>query len=149
MELDDNNSVLDQADFFSICDGEQKRLLAFASERHQFAAGDVIFTKGDATEGAYVLVSGQVIAGDNASSSSKPHMIEDMGALLGELGLVLERPRRSTMRAATDVDVLFVPRSAFTKLMKQYPIMAERAALRISAELDDYLRAIAPFGKTR
>lgn len=146
MELDDNTAVLDRADFFSICDTEQKRLLAFASERRRFGAGDVIFAKGDASDGAYVLISGQISAGDSATGGTKLQRISEPGAVLGELGLVLSRPRRATMRAATDVDLLFVPRSAFSKLMQQYPIMAERAAMRIEGELQDYLSAMAPFG---
>jgi CRP-like cAMP-binding protein len=145
MELDDNTAVLDRADFFSICDTEQKRLLAFASERKAFSAGDIIFAKGDASDGAYVLIRGQVAAGDSSTSGSKLQRISEAGAVLGELGLVLSRPRRASMRAATDVELLFVPRSAFAKLMKQYPIMAERAAMRIETELQDYLAAMAPF----
>ena len=40
MELDDFTSALEQADFFRICDEEQRRLLAFASERRSFASGE-------------------------------------------------------------------------------------------------------------
>ncbi len=33
MQLDDAATILARADFFEVCDAEQRRLLAFASER--------------------------------------------------------------------------------------------------------------------
>ena len=39
MQLDDAATILGRADFFEICDAEQRRLLAFASERKKFRPG--------------------------------------------------------------------------------------------------------------
>jgi CRP-like cAMP-binding protein len=145
MELDDFTSALAQADFFRICDDEQRRLLAFASERRTFAAGETICKRGDASEGAFVLLRGEILAGDSEGGGFKPQRIGEHGAVLGEMGLFLTRPHRATLRAASDVDLLFVPRSAFTKLMRQFPILAERAALRIEEEMSSFLDAMEPF----
>jgi len=144
MELDDFTSVLSQSDFFGICSEEQRRLLAFASERRDFEPGQYLFKKGDPSLGAFVLMNGRVLAGEG-QAMHKLTPIGEPGTVLGELGLVLERPRRASMRASGAVTVLFVPRSAFVKLMRQYPAMAERAAARISAELGDFLGAMDNF----
>lgn len=144
MELDDIASVLAQSDFFKICDEEQVRLLAFASERKRFSAGDVIFEKGDMSDGGYVLISGQVIAGDPGDGSRRQR-VSERGVVLGEMGLVLQRPRRSTISAATRVELVHVPYTAFAKLMRQYPEMAAKAAERIEHELRDYLAAMSGF----
>lgn len=149
MELDDFTAVLGQAEFFRICDDEQRRLLAFASERRKFVAGDVIYKRGEAAAGAFILMSGSVLAGDSQGDARKLHKVSEVGAVLGEMGLILERPRRSSLRAATDVDLMFVPRSAFAKLMRQYPQIAARAAQRIEAEMDSFLGAMEPFRDKR
>lgn len=145
MELDDFASVLSQSEFFGICSDEQRRLLAFASEQRVFEPGEYLFKKGDASQGAFVLISGRVLAGEG-NAVHKLHALTEPGTVLGELGLILERPRRTSVRSADTVSVLFVPRTAFIKLMRQYPAMAERAAARISAELEDFLGNMSHFG---
>ncbi len=149
MELDDYTSALAEADFFRICDDEQRRLLAFSSERRSFNAGDVIYKRGDASEGAFVLMTGEVLVGDSDGTSFKPQRISEHGAVLGEMGLILSRARRASLRAATDVELLFVPRAAFAKLMRQFPLIAERAAMRIEEEMNSFLGAMEPFRHER
>lgn len=145
MELDDFTSALAQADFFRICDEEQRRLLAFASERRIFSSGEVIYKKGDPAPGAFVLLRGAIVAGDSDGGSYKPQTISERGAVLGEMSLFLDRPRRASVRAASDVELLFVPRSAFNKLIRQFPVLAERAAQRIEDEMSSFLDAMEPF----
>ncbi len=145
MELDDFSSALERADFFRFCDDEQRRLLAFASERRSFAAGDVIYRRGEESSGAYVLLRGEVLAGDSEEGGFKPQKIDERGAVLGEMGLFLTRPRRATLQAATDVELLFVSRSTFTKLMLQFPGLAEKAAQQVEEEMAGFLDAMERF----
>ena len=145
MELDDFTSALAQADFFRICDEEQRRLLAFASERRSFASGEVVYKKGDPAPGAFVLLRGEVLVGDGDGRAYKPQKISERGVVLGEMSLFLDRPRRATLRASSDVELLFVPRSAFNKLLRQFPLLAERAAMRIEEEMSSFLDAMEPF----
>lgn len=149
MELDDTASVLARSDFFSSCTDEQLRLLAFASERRNFSAGEILFKQGENAEGAFVLVSGRVEAAGDLASKGRPFREGTPGAVLGHLGLILARPRISTLRAASPVEAIFVPRSAFSKLLKQNPELAADVAAHIEEELEDYLGALAPFGRTK
>ena len=57
MQLDDAATILSHADFFEVCNAEQRRLLAFASERKKFRPGGVIYQAGEVPEGAHVLVT--------------------------------------------------------------------------------------------
>lgn len=141
MQLDDASTILGRADFFTICDAEQRRLLAFASERKRWRPGAVIYAAGDQTEGAHVLVSGTVATfqqGDEAN----PFLISAAGALLGAMSLVVSKPRPVTVKAVDNVETLLVPRTAFLKLANQAPDLAIRAADRVRAELMSYLGAI-------
>ena len=141
MQLDDAATILGRADFFEVCDAEQRRLLAFASERKKFRPGTVIYASGDVPEGAHVLVSGTVSTTQDAAEDN-PFLIHAQGSVLGAMALVVAKPRPVTLKAIDAVETLFVPRAAFMKLANQYPDLAGRAAERIRGELSAYLGAI-------
>lgn len=141
MQLDDAATLLGRADFFSICDAEQRRLLAFASERKRHRPGGVIYSAGDVPEGAHLLVSG-TIATYQAEDEANPFVVTNPGAVLGAMSLVVARPRPVTVKAIDQVETLFVPRSAFLKLCNQSPDLAARAAERLRGELIAYLGSI-------
>ena len=145
MELDDTASILASADFFEVCDAEQQRLLTFASERRHYRAGQIIFEQGSVSDGAFIVNRGTISAIDDAAQPERIHKASGPGVLVGEMSLLLTRPRNSTVTAVTDLDVLFVPRQAFVKLMHQYPDMAARAAERIEEKLGSYLGALDRF----
>ena len=141
MQLDDAATILGRADFFEICDAEQRRLLAFASERKRYRPGSVLYNSGDVPEGAHVLVSGTVATTQDGLEDN-PFLIHESGAVLGAMALVVAKPRPVTVKAVDAVETLFVPRTAFMKLAQQYPDLAARAAAKIRRELTGYLGAI-------
>lgn len=141
MQLDDAATILGRADFFEVCDAEQRRLLAFASERKKFRPGTVIYASGEVPEGAHVLVSGTVSTTQDGAEDN-PFLIHAQGSVLGAMALVVAKPRPVTLKAIDAVETLFVPRAAFMKLANQYPDLAGRAAERIRGELSAYLGAI-------
>ena len=141
MQLDDAATILGRADFFEVCDAEQRRLLAFASERKKFRPGTVIYASGEVPEGAHVLVSGTVSTTQDGAENN-PFLIHAQGSVLGAMALVVAKPRPVTLKAIDAVETLFVPRAAFMKLAQQYPDMAGRAADRVRRELTGYLSSI-------
>ncbi len=141
MQLDDATTILGRADFFTVCNAEQRRLLAFASERKKFRPNAVIYQAGDVPEGAHVLVSG-TIATYQQGDESNPFVVNTPGALLGAMSLVVAKPRPVTVKAIDNVETLLVPRSAFMKLANTTPDLAARVADRIRAELVGYLGEI-------
>lgn len=141
MQLDDAATILGRADFFSVCDAEQRRLLAFASERKRHRPGSVIYQAGEVPEGAHVLVTG-TIATYQEGDESNPFVAAAQGAVLGAMSLIVAKPRPVTVKAVDQVETLFVPRAAFMKLCNQSPDLAARAAERIRTELSEYLGAI-------
>ena len=141
MQLDDATTILGRADFFEVCDAEQRRLLAFASERKKYKPGTVLYQAGEVPGGAHVLVSGTV-ATYQGEDAANPHVVSQPGSTLGAISLVIARPRPVTLKAVDQVETLFVPRAAFMKLANQAPDLAGRAAERIRRELTGYLGAI-------
>lgn len=143
MQLDDQALIIEAADFFSMCTSEQRRLLAFASEQRNYAAGDVIYAQGDRADGAYQVMAGMVRLSAKNGGSARGRVVESPDVVIGELGLFLDKPRRSTLKAVTNCTLLFIPQTAFKKLLRQDPELAGRTAERLKAELDDFLAQIA------
>jgi CRP-like cAMP-binding protein len=147
MRLDDAAAVLAQADFFEICDDEQRRLLAFASDRRRYAPDAVIYKAGDIPDGAHVLISGTLKAKpEGQGAGSKPYAISEPGSVVSTMALILAKPRPVTITAVIDCETLFVPRAAFLKLIEQSPELAQRAVARIQHDLGAYLGALEPIG---
>lgn len=145
MVQDDTVALLERAELFSACDAEQRRLLAFASEMLDFAAESVIYAHGDDANGAYVLSSGTLSVIDDPERPHQAYTVASPGTVVGEMGLLLKKPRRATVKALTRARLLFVPRSAFQKLMRQHPDMAAEFAARIERQLGAYLGALDRF----
>ena len=141
MQLDDAATILGRADFFEVCDAEQRRLLAFASELKKFRPGAVIYASGDIPDGAHVLISGTVATLQDGAQDN-PYLVHELGALLGAMGLVVAKPRPVTLKAIDAVETLFVPRSGLITRANHSPLGGGRAADRIRPELTSYLGAI-------
>lgn len=141
MQLDDATTILGRADFFEVCDAEQRRLLAFASERKKYKPNAVLYEAGDVPEGAHVLVAG-TLATYQQGDDANPFVITQQGSTIGAMSLIVARPRPVTVKAIDQVETLFVPRVAFMKLCNQSPALAARAAERIRRELMGYVGAV-------
>lgn len=144
MSMDDAAGVLARADFFDICDDEQLRMLGFAGDRQFFGVNSVIYKAGDVPDGAYVLINGRVRAEHDGPEPGKPYTIASLGSVISPTALILSKPRPVTFTADADSELLFVPRSAFLKLARQNPDLAQRAAQRIQENLGNYMHALEP-----
>lgn len=142
--MDDAAGVLAQADFFDICDDEERRMLGFAGDRQRFAADDVIYKAGERPDGAFVLIDGTIRANHEGDEASAPYELSEPGSVISPTALIIAKPRPVTFTAVTDCELLFVPRSAFMKLARQDPELARRAAQRIQQDLGRYMHALEP-----
>jgi CRP-like cAMP-binding protein len=147
MQIDDAASVLASAEFFGICTDDERRLLAFASERKRYQAGAVISAAGEVPTGAHVLILGKVSIKAEGPASAPPHIVTQHGAVIGVSALMIERPRPVTMVAVEFTETLLVPRNAFRKLLNASPVLASRAAERTRRELIEFMSALAPLRK--
>jgi CRP-like cAMP-binding protein len=138
-------SAFGELDIFAAFSDDQLRLLAFVAEEVSLRPGDTLYSAGDAADGAYVLTSGALEASDPEAHGGGRFRIEPV-ALVGELGLMLTRPRASTIKATRSSVALFVPREPFLKLLRNHPELAEDVARTLRAELVRYLDSIAQLG---
>lgn len=145
MIRDDAAEALARAEFFDICDDAQRDKLAFAGDLRRFVADSTLYKSGEIPLGAFVLVSGTLRA--RPDGAAKPYALSEPGSVVSSMALILARPRPITVTAVTDCTALFIPRSAFLKLVQQSPELAQRAVARVEQELGDYLGALEPVGR--
>ena len=119
-------------------------MLAFASDMHQFDPDAVLYKAGDAPQGAFVLVEGTLKAKPEGPGAAKPYAISEPGSVVSAMALILSKPRPVTITAVTEARALFVPRTAFLKLVQQSPDLAQRAVARVERDLGNYLGALEP-----
>jgi CRP-like cAMP-binding protein len=144
MQIEDAASVLASAEFFGICTDDERRLLAFASERKRYAAGTVIEAAGAVPTGAHVLISGSVSLVPEGAPAGAARLVSQPGAVIGVSALMIERPRAVTITAGEATVTLLVPRFAFLKLLNESPELVRRTAARTRQELLDFMGALAP-----
>src|SRR5215218_6644121 len=60
MALEDDIATLSRAPLFSLMDYDALRLVAFAGEHRALRSGDMLFRKGDTSDGGFVVTKGAV-----------------------------------------------------------------------------------------
>jgi CRP-like cAMP-binding protein len=126
MMLKDEFNILRSIPLFSGMEAAKLKLLAFASDRVNFEAGETIFRQGDNADAAYVILSGEVEA-----SIESAHGVVNLGTVgaqqvVGEVAILSESPRMATVKAKTAVETLRITKDHFHKLLACCPgTMAE------------------------
>jgi predicted acylesterase/phospholipase RssA/CRP-like cAMP-binding protein len=84
--------------------------------------GDYLFRQDDASDGAYILVSGVLRITVNMGDG-KEHEISrvDQGEIVGELGLVTDADRSANVIAMRDCELFHLSATDFTHIAEKYP----------------------------
>jgi uncharacterized protein YhbP (UPF0306 family) len=104
------------------------------------AAGEVIVRAGGPADKFLIVVEGEVDA--FAEDGSQPPQVLGPGRFFGEMSILRDSPRVSTLKARTDVTLLAMERDAFREMVAQ--------SLGTTADFDQIiaarLKALAPEG---
>ena len=119
MALEDDIAILASAPLFSLLDRDALRLVAFASETRSHAAGDVLFRRGDRSDGGYIVRSGAIAL--EARDGAPPDFVAGPGALIGRTALFtrVQRPATATAREASTV--MRISPTLVRRVLEEYP----------------------------
>ncbi len=138
MPLQDDIRKLSRLSAFRDLEADALRLIALSAEARILRAGDVLFRKGDAADGGYVVLSG----GMSLEGGGGPAIVVRAPTLLGEAALLTETERPATAQAREASSVLKIPRALYRRVLSVYPNSALRvrqvAAARLLALRNDY-----------
>ena len=136
MLLEDEVALIRKLPLFSGVSPDRLKLLCFASSRGTFSAGEVLFSEGEASFGAYVILSGTVDVVSTANHSRNTKTGSDRGvAIVGQSSMLSDSPRRATVTALTEVETLRINTGCFMQLMTACPKSSESILQSLGAQL--------------
>ncbi|HEY8383903.1 MAG TPA: cyclic nucleotide-binding domain-containing protein [Microvirga sp.] len=136
MALEDDIAILSRAPLFNLLDRDALRLVAFAAENRTLRAGDVLFRRGDRSDGGYVVARGAV-ALDAQDDGSPATFIAGPSALIGQAALFTRIERPATASAREPSTVIRISPSLMRRVLEEFP---QAAAAMQAAMAEDLLR---------
>lgn len=135
MSLEHEVDLLRKIPIFAKIDPAKLKLLAFTSERLAFEEGQTLFSQGDQSDAAYVIIAGSadVLVDTNSGQVSVAHL--GRNALVGEIGILCDVPRTATVKALTELETLKIEKSNFFRLIEEFPQMAAEIVRELAARL--------------
>jgi hypothetical protein len=129
--------ALEQAEFFRGLDRQQMRLMAFSAQWFSAPAGTIVFNKNDSpSDGVYLILEGEAEFFAPADGSEERRIrTVGHGSLVGELALILNKPRTLSMRAHTDLRGLRIGAEEFLAVVQN----DAPTAFRLLQVLSEYL----------
>jgi CRP-like cAMP-binding protein len=93
-------------------------------EGHEVEAGTVIIREGEAGQGLFVILLGEVEV-TRREGSVEEHKVARLasGELFGEMSLLADTPTTATVRALAPTTILFLGRDYFQRLVRAIPTM--------------------------
>jgi hypothetical protein len=102
-----------------------------------FAAGQMVFSEGDASDSAYLIRSGRVEVLKDSPAGPIRLAVLGEGEIVGEMGVIDERPRSASARALEPVEALAFNHQEFLDTLLHRP----RDALALLRSLFERLRS--------
>ena len=107
------------------------RLIAFSGDTRILRAGDVLFRRGDPSDGGFVVLSGAVAMDTGRGRAT----IVTGPALVGDAALIVDTARPATAVAREPSGVLRISRALFRRVLTEYPAGAARLRQALAARL--------------
>lgn len=136
MTLEAEVQSLRQVPMFRDMDPARLKLLAFTSERVQFAGGQRFFSQGDPSDAAYVILDGR--ANVLLNTPNGEIQVAELGgnALVGEMGILSDTPRSASIMAAEPTTALRIDKRVFLELLAQFPQMSLAVMRELAQRLE-------------
>ena len=120
---------------------EALRLIAFSAETRLFRAGEVLFRRGEAADGGFVVLVGSITVDGPGEDDS---VLVGPGALLGERALIVDMQRPATATAREPSTVLRITRRLFYRVLGEFPSSAVAIRRKLADDLASRLGDEAP-----
>lgn len=95
--------------------------IALSARSHELLikAGDTIYEQASVSEGAYIIIDGQVQISNVIDGETHIIATLEAGALLGEVGAIERTARSVTAKALTECNLLFIEADTFLRIFKE------------------------------
>lgn len=141
-----NHDILDRIakqPLFLELDGEQLQRIAAQSREIHVAKGEMLFQKGDAAKGFYLVVKGQVkLAFPSIHGNEKVVAIVGSGQSFGEAAMFLAQPFPVRAEALSSTDILFFSAGSIFSLLEADPLFARKLLAGLSHRLHQLVQDV-------
>ena len=138
---------LQQIPMFKGVEPAKLKLIALASERACYKPGDHLLNEGDRADAVFVVIEGEARILRQGSGQDIELATVRSGSVVGDMGVVLDRPYSGTIVAATPVVALRIDKRTFLELLAQIPqfslAVIRELAGRLLATSDSYVKAVS------
>lgn len=144
MKLEGDLATLQRQPLLGLMETEALRLLAFSAESRILRAGDLLFRRGDISDGGYLVVSGSIAL--STTDTGPAAQIIGAGGLIGEMALFTALERPATALAREPSQILKLPLGIMRRVLVEFPDSAARLAEAIRTRLNEISREISGVG---
>jgi CRP-like cAMP-binding protein len=140
-------SSLQRIPMFRDVDTAKLKLIVLAGQRANYRVGDQLLKEGDRADTVFIILDGKarVLRSDGASDVQIAEV--ETGAVVGEMGVVLDRPYSGTIIAETPVTALRIDKRTFLDLLTQIPQLSmaliRELATRLLETSSLYVKALS------
>ena len=125
MSLEHDMDYLLRVPILALLESEARRLIATLSETHILGIGDVLFCKGEKSDGGYVVFEGAVRLSRNDNEKQTDQIVRRCG-FIGQIALISQTERTVTASALEPSVVLKITRPVFHRVLREFPNGAVR-----------------------
>jgi CRP-like cAMP-binding protein len=137
MNLNEEVELLKGVPIFSKVEPAKLKLLAFTSERMNFAAGQEVCHQGDPGDAMYVILGGvaDVLIDKEGGQITVAEMKKN--SFFGEIAILCDVPRTATIKARDPLSTLKISKDMFYRLVAEFPQMAVEVMRELAHRLED------------
>ncbi len=121
---------------FADCDPVHLQVIAFASERQQFKAGEPLIIQGQPATSSFLILSGEADLLIEQSGTEETIGSAGPGALVGEVAMIGGGACSVTARAKVPVSTAKINRSLFMRVAEEYPEFGKTVFRALGGKLD-------------
>jgi len=132
-------SIRASGGFGSFRDEDLELVLGAATARH-FAPGEELFQQGRPAVSCFMIVAGTAEAVREEAAGERVLRLIEVGAVVGQLGLIKRAPRIATLRARTQVAALELSRDVFERLILSASPLGNRFLMELAVATGRHLQ---------
>jgi len=121
---------------FADCDAVHLQLLAFASERQQFRAGETLIVQDQPGTSAVLILSGEADLLVERNGNEEIIGSAGPGALLGEVAMIGGAAYSVTARARAPLSAASISRGLFMRVAEEYPEFGKNVCRALGGKLE-------------
>ena len=128
--------VFRQVPLFANCDPAHLQVIAFSSDKLEFANGEAILRQGKKGEAGFLILRGTAEVQASGRDGIESIATIEPGAFVGELGMIAAVPYSISVIATGKVSVARVTRELFMRVVREFPDFGARVHATLAAKLE-------------